>query len=387
MALFSRSLLALIVGQIGLHACMAGIRLAAPLLALHEGHAAWAVGVLMALFAAAPIALALQAGRLADRHGYHRPVRIAVGLTAGGGLLAVLATFAGPAQFVVLCVAAALAGAGANFGLIAIQRTAGRNARDAIERKQVFSWLGLAPALANVVGPVLAGVIIDAAGYRSAFFALMLLPLASLWFARQVPRETPPQVASAGATKPSAFGLLLAPGMRRLLLVNWLLSTSWDLHTFLLPILGHERGLSASAIGAILGAFAFAVAAVRVLIPLVARHAREPQVLAAAMLWTACVFGVYPLAHSAWLMGLCAVLLGLALGCVQPMIMSTLHHITPDERHGEAIALRSMTINLSSTLMPLLFGALGVALGAASLFWMMSASVAAGSWPARRVGV
>ena len=386
MALFSRSLLALIVGQIGLHACMAGVRLAAPLLALHEGHAAWAVGVLMALFAAAPIALALPAGRLADRHGYHRPVRIAVALTAGGGLLAVLATFAGPAQFVVLCVAAALCGAGANFGLIAIQRTAGRSARDAIERKQVFSWLGLAPALANVVGPVLAGVLIDAAGYRSAFFALMLLPLASLWFARQVPHETPPRSAAASATRPSAFGLLLAPGMRRLLLVNWLLSTSWDLHAFLLPIIGHERGLSASAIGTILGAFAFAVAAVRVLIPLVARHAREPQVLAAAMLWTACVFGVYPLARSAWLMGLCAVLLGLALGCVQPMIMSTLHHITPDERHGEAIALRSMTINLSSTLMPLLFGALGVALGAAWLFWMMSASVAAGSWPARRVG-
>jgi MFS family permease len=387
MALFSRSLLALIVGQIGLHACMAGIRLAAPLLALHEGHAAWAVGVLMALFAAAPIALALQAGRLADRHGYHRPVRIAVALTAGGGLLAVLATFAGPGRFVVLCVAAALAGAGANFGLIAIQRTAGRSARDAIERKQVFSWLGLAPALANVVGPVLAGVLIDAAGYRSAFFALMLLPLASLWFARQVPHEVPPQTATDGpAGKPSAFALLLAPGMRRLLLVNWLLSTSWDLHSFLLPILGHERGLPASAIGSILGAFAFAVAAVRLLIPLVARHARESKVLAVAMLWTACVFGVYPLAHSAWLMGLCAVLLGLALGCVQPMIMSTLHHITPDERHGEAIALRSMTINLSSTLMPLLFGAVGVAVGAAGLFWMMSASVAAGSWPARRVG-
>jgi MFS-type transporter involved in bile tolerance (Atg22 family) len=85
-------------------------------------------------------------------------------------------------------------------------------------------------------------------------------------------------------------------------------------------------------------------------------------------------------------MGVCAVLLGLALGCVQPMVMSTLHHITPDARHGEAIALRSMTITLSSSLMPLLFGAAGVALGATSLFWMMSASVAAGSWPARRVG-
>lgn len=386
MAAFGRPLLALIVGQIGLHACMAGIRLAAPLLALHEGHAAAAVGLLMALFAAAPIALAMQAGRQADRHGYHRPVRIAVALTGGGALLAWLATFAGSLQFALLCGAAALAGAGANFGLIAIQRTAGRAARDPIERKQVFSWLGLAPALANVVGPVAAGVLIDAAGYRSAFFALLLLPLVTLWWARQVPVEPARPAAAEDAARAGALDLLLAPGMRRLLLVNWLLSTSWDLHGFLVPILGHERGLSASAIGIVLGAFATAVAAVRLVIPLVARHAREPQVLAAAMLWTAVVFGVYPFARGPWVMGACAVLLGLALGCVQPMVMSTLHHITPDARHGEAIALRSMTINLSSTVMPLLFGAAGVALGASALFWMMSASVAAGSWPARRVG-
>ena len=71
-------LLALIGGQIALHSCMAGIRMAAPLAALREGHAAWAVGVLLGLFAAAPVALALAAGRLADRHGYHVPIRVAV---------------------------------------------------------------------------------------------------------------------------------------------------------------------------------------------------------------------------------------------------------------------------------------------------------------------
>src|SRR5690349_18739992 len=88
----ARTLLALIVGQICLHSCMAGVRMASPLLALREGHAEWAVGLLMGLFAAAPIVLALSAGRLADRHGYHRPMRIAVGLTVGGGLLAVVAS-------------------------------------------------------------------------------------------------------------------------------------------------------------------------------------------------------------------------------------------------------------------------------------------------------
>jgi len=381
----SRTLLALIICQIGLHSCMTGIRLAAPLQALRLGHSAFAVGVLLAFFAAAPIVLALRAGRLADRHGYHRPMRIAVALTAGGGLLAVLSTWAGAAQFVMLCGAATLAGGGANFGMIAIQRTAGRTARDSTERMRVFSWLGLAPAIANLLGPVLAGALIDLSGFLAAFSALMLLPLATLWWARQVPSETMP-VRDAEAAEATAWDLLLAPGVRRLLLVNWLLSACWDLHTFLLPILGHERGLSASAIGTILGVFALAVTAVRLLIPVIAHHMDEARVLSGAMLWTAVVMGAYPFMRSAWSMGACALLLGLGLGTVQPMIMSTLHHITPSQRHGEAIALRSLAINLSSALMPLVFGVMGAALGAASLFWAVGATVAAGSWPARLVG-
>ena len=39
-------MLALIVGQICLHACMAGVRVAAPLAALAEGRSAFAVGLL-----------------------------------------------------------------------------------------------------------------------------------------------------------------------------------------------------------------------------------------------------------------------------------------------------------------------------------------------------
>ena len=84
-------------------------------------------------------------------------------------------------------------------------------------------------------------------------------------------------------------------------------------------------------------------------------------------------------------MGTLAVLLGIALGSVQPMVMSTLHQITPHHRHGEALALRSMTINVSSTVMPLLFGVVGAAVGASALFWLMGAAVGTGSWPALRV--
>ena len=372
------------MGQIGLHSCMAGVRLAAPLLALRQGYSSWAVGILLGLFAVAPILLALPAGRMADRHGYHVPVRWAVALAASGGLLALLSTWLVQGDFIVLGAAALLAGAGANFGLIAIQRTAGRTARDATDLRRLFSWLGLAPALSNVVGPVLAGVLIDLGGFRAAFAAMALLPLLSLWWARQVPKETPPPRKFEPQQR-SAWKLLHTPGLRRLLLVNWLLSASWDVHTFVVPILGHERGFSASSIGTVLGLFAAAVALIRLLIPTLAHRLREAQVLVAAMLATALVFAVYPFVQSAWMMGVCAALLGLALGSVQPMIMTTLHQITPHDRHGEAIALRSITINFSSAVMPLMFGLAGAALGAASLFWVMGALVAAGSFQARRI--
>jgi MFS family permease len=377
---FPKPLVALILGQISLHSCMAGVRMAAPLQALDQGRSEWSVGLLMALFALGPIALALPAGRMADRHGYHRPIYVAVAMSLAGGMIAALSS-----HYLATCAAALLTGAGANIGLITIQRTAGRVVNDQTARIRIFSWLGLAPALANLIGPLAAGALIDLAGFRAAFTLLMLMSLAALGWSRIVPRETPAPPADAASRPRTSWDLLQAPGMRRLLLVNWLLSASWDVHTFVLPILGHQRGLSASAIGTIFGVFALSVAGVRLLIPLFAHRLTASQVLVASMLWVAAVFAVYPLVHSAWGMGLCAALLGLALGSVQPMVMSTLHHLTPAARHGEAIALRSMVINASSTAMPLLFGLLGTAVGAATLFWVMSGAIAAGGAAARKL--
>lgn len=386
MASFSRPLLALIMGQVCLHSCMSGIRVAGPLLALRSGQPAWVVGVLLGLFAAAPVLSSMYAGRLADRHGYHRPARLAVGLTVAGGVLAILSTWFEGAQLVLLGLAACLCGVGTNLGLIANQRTAGKLADgDRAALTRVFSWLGLAPAVSNVIGPVMAGALIDLSGFRGAFIALTMLPLATLWSSRLVQQEVPaaPRPASE---KRTAWDLLITPGMPRLLLINFLMSSSWDLHSFIVPVIGHERGFSASAIGLILGVFAAAVAGVRVLIPFLSHRLREHQVLASAMVFTALVLCVYPWVHSAWLMGLCAAALGLALGAVNPMVMTALHHLTPSERHGEAIALRSMTVNASSALMPLLFGAIGAAVGASTLFWVMGAAVGVGSWQARLIG-
>jgi MFS family permease len=167
--------------------------------------------------------------------------------------------------------------------------------------------------------------------------------------------------------------------MRRLLLVNWLLSSCWDVHTFVVPVLGHERGFSASVVGTILGSFAVASALIRVILPWIARRLQEYQLLAGAMILAAVIFGTYPFFESPLAMGVCSVCLGLVLGVVQPMIMSTLHQITPAHRQGEALGLRFMAVNASSVVMPLIFGAAGAVAGVSAVFWVVGAGVASGS--------
>lgn len=382
----------LVAAQISIHACMTGMRMAAPLWALRQGYSAAAVGMLLALFALTQVFLSLPAGRYADRHGLRRPVRLAVcAATLGAAIATIAPTYAG------LCLAALLCGGATGTALIALQRHVGLAARDAVQRRRMFSWLAIGPAFSNLLGPVLAGLAIDGgraaalavgaatdaatdvvtgtAGFRLAFALLMLLPLGAWFWVRGV-AELPRPGAREGQPGETAWGLLQRRSLRRLLLMNLALSMCWDVHTFAVPILGHERGLSASVIGGVLGSFALAAATVRVLMPLLGgERIRETWLLLGAMLVTALLFALYPLMPGAVEMALCSALLGLTLGSVQPMILSLLHHTTPAHRQGQAIGLRMMTINASSVCMPLMFGSLGSVMGVSALFWAVATVV------------
>ncbi|MGA0570815.1 MFS transporter [Variovorax sp. VNK109] len=369
-------LVRLIAAQVCIHACMTGLRMATPLLALREGFSPAAVGFLLALFALTQVFLALPAGRFADLNGLRKPVRWSIVVAVLGAGVAVIWPV-----YPVLCIAALASGGATGVATIALQRHVGRAVHSTTQLKQVFSWLALGPAVSNFIGPFCAGLLIDHAGttagdttgYRAAFLLMAVFPLAAWWWVHRV-KELPPVVADANGPR-RAWDLLGEPMFRRLLIVNWILSSCWDVHTFVVPIIGHERGLSASVIGSILGAFALAAAAVRVALPILAERLREWAVISGAMLMTAVLFSIYPLLHSALAMGACSVLLGIALGSVQPMVMSTLHQITPEARHGEALGLRLMAINASSVTMPMLFGALGAVIGVAGVFWIVGAVV------------
>ena len=379
----------LIAGHIFLHSSMVAMRMATPLLALRMGNSAWHVGLLLALFSLSQVFLSLPAGRYADRNGLQRPMRLSVLSAMVGATLSLLFPV-----FEVMCVSALCMGAASGIASVALQRHVGRAARDSAELRRVFSWVALGPALSNFLGAVAAGLLIDYGallmpaslsqpGFRAAFLFALCMPLISAWCIRGVPELEP--VTPVSGAQASAWYLLQSPPMRRLLMVNWLLSCCWDVHTFVVPVLGHERALSASVIGTILGAFAVAAVGVRLLIPIAAAQVKEWHALTASMVLTASVFAVYPFMQSPWGMGLCSVFLGIALGAVQPMIMSTLHQITPHAQHGQAIGLRLTTINFSSVVMPLLFGSAGAVVGVSVVFWTVGAMVALGAHSAWRL--
>lgn len=372
------ALAAMIACQVALHACAQGMRLAAPLNALGRGQGALWVGVTLSMFALGPALLALPAGRLADRRGYHVPLRLAAACALAGTLLAAWVQSSSS-----LCLAAALCGIGSGVGMIALQRSAGHLAVTPAERLRVFSLVALAPALAGLIGPLLAGALIDFAGFAPAFLALAVLPVLALWMAQAVPHEMPRSRARQNVPGGRASSLLRLPLLRQLLFVSWLVSVGWDLHGFALPLLGAERALPATALGWILAAYAGASMAVRVLIPVLAHRLPHGALLAASLALAAAVFALYPLQHGADGMALCAAALGLAFGAVQPAIMATLHAVTPSDRHGAALGLRALTLHASMAVMPLAFGLTGG--GATPLFWIMAAALTLGVVSALRL--
>jgi MFS family permease len=366
---------------ISLHLAFSGARVTLSLFALHLGASSLTVGFVMSLLAVVPMVFAVTWGRYVDRVGVRGPMYAGVIAL----LVALIAAFAVP-RLEMLFFVSALAGSGFMIFHIAVNQAAGLLGKPE-ERAQNFSLLALAFSVSSFLGPVLAGFSIDAVGYRYTFLLLAtaLIVTLAIMLVRSVdvPRH-------ATALKPGERkrlkDLLRVPGMRRVFVVSAMLSMAWDLFTFVVPIHGSRLGLSASTVGVILGAFGAAVFVVRLVLPLLARRVSEWRMLITAMLVSGTALTLFPLITDVPLLILLAFVLGIGLGGAQPMVMSLLYNKAPAGRGGEAVGVRTLLLNFSQAGIPLMFGALGAALGMTPVFWTMALALIGGAWYSRRGG-
>jgi predicted MFS family arabinose efflux permease len=339
-----------------------GSRVVASLLALSLGAGPMLIGVLIAAYSIFQLAFALVVGRISDRYGSRWPM-LGGAIAFGCGLIIPAASPTLPALFI----SAPLIGIGFVFFNVAAQNLAG-TLGSAADRTQNFSTMSLGYSSGHMLGPVIAGIMIDRYGFGPAyivFAALTLAPILTLALSRQLG-------ADGARSKPaasSAFDLLRLPALRRMIVVSGLVTTGWDLYTFYVPIYGHSIGLSASTIGTILGAFAAASFIVRVALPLLTRRFSVETVLASAMGIAALLF--LPFAFTEYVPALLMLSfgIGLTLGVSQPLTLNLTYNRSPAGRSGEVTGLRLTINNITHIAVPLAAGSVGALLGIAPVFW------------------
>ncbi len=355
------------------HIASYGSRVTVTLFAISEHSSAFTIGVLMALYALLPAFLSVAAGRWMDRIGVEKPFRfgsIAVGI---GTIL----PFIWPSLVALYCTSV-IVGLGFMLINVAAYHAVG-DMSNTEDRPVNFSYVALGFSTSTFIAPILSGVSIDSFGHRTTFLLLALftvLPILALSL-KLVPMHSTRKIA-ADKPKGHVLELLQDKALRKLFITMALLTLAWDVYGFTIPLHGSHIGLSASEIGIVMGAFAAATFAVRLAMPFIVSRIAPWTMLKFALFIAGTSFALIPFTHHVALLMVLMFALGLGLGAPQPMVLTLLHESTPQGRAGEALGLRTTLINTSQTVMPMIFGVVGAALGLSPIFWVMAALLMGG---------
>lgn len=377
------AMLLVVVNMLG----MRGSKITVSLMSLELGASQFMVGVIVALYSLLPMFLGLYAGKLTDRMGVRLP--IIFGSTGIGlGLLIPGLAPALPALFV----SAAAIGAAHIFYNISIQNLIGQLSRKE-ERARNFSNFAMMMSVSGFLGPLLSGMLIDTFGHAKTYLALTLGPLTGVIIMLCLPKFGTGLSGHSAAkgkggedegVKLTGFGLLANKPLRRVIVMSGILMTGLDLLHFYMPIYGHSIGLSASKIGTIMAAFSAAAFVVRVWMPAIVKRYGEHNVLTFALGVATVTYLIIPWVTNAAVLTLITFMLGLGMGCGQPLIMMMIFNRAPEGQSGEALGLRQTVNHFTHMAVPLAFGAIGTAFGVAPVFLLNALMLGSSGYLSRR---
>ena len=350
-----------------------GAKMVLSLSALAEGATPFQVGLLAATFPVFPLLLAVYAGRVSDRSGVMRPL-VGGAFGMGAGLLVPLAWhgFAG------LVACAFLVGFAQIFFHVAIHNLIGAFGGGEA-RTRNFATFSLGSSIAAFFGPSICGLTIDHAGFAATFVVMAVIAALPGAILLAYPRIVPP---GAGPGKGEKAGgsreLLRNPGLVRTLVMSGVTLTGIELFTFYFPVYGRSIGLTATAIGFVMSAYAVAAFIVRAGMPHATRTLGEGGVLTASLFMAGATFLAVPFVSQAMLLAVVAFFLGIGLGCAQPLTIILTYNPAPEGRAGEALGMRLAVNKATQIIVPLAFGAMGTALGLLPVFWATGGFLLAG---------
>lgn len=344
------------------------------LYAIELGASQLIIGVMIAVYSLLPALLALYVGRLSDRLG----VRVPMLVGSLGVSLGLLLPWLFQAMWA-LYASAALIGAAHMMANISAQNLVG-SLGGAEHRTRNFSNYALIMAAGSFLGPLAGGISIDYFGHARSYLYVAALPLVSvviLAFAQGGRRG--PRLKTEEEQAVLSTSLLANPALRRTLIASAMAVTGQDLFQFYMPIYGHSVGLSASAIGVVLGMFGVAAFVVRTALPGLVKRWSADAVFNGSLYVSAVAFLAFPLFDSAPALAAVALVLGLGMGCAQPVTLMLVYSRAPEGRSGEALGMRVTINQMMHIAVPILFGTLGTVFGVAPVFIVNSLIMAGGA--------
>ncbi len=332
------------------------------LYAVELGASPFVVGLLAAMFSICPALIAVQAGKLADRFGARW--LLLTGAAAGTLGMLVPYLFAGVAALFAGAVGMGVLDA---LFVVCVQNIVGLQSTPE-NRARNYSNYSLIGSTAGLSGPLIAGFSIDYLGHAAgcAIVALItLIPIVLILSRNDELRVgTPPAAHAQGGM----WEMLSDPGVRRTLITSSFLAAGSNLYLFYMPVYAHDAGLSASSIGFVISANAAAIFVVRAILPnLLARYG-EDRVLTLAFYVEAVSLMLIPFFKDAYVLALLSFIFGLGMGGGGPIITMLMFARSAQGRSGEGLGLKITVNHLTKMVSPLVFGAMGSALGLLPMF-------------------
>ncbi|OGA09075.1 MAG: hypothetical protein A2W68_08535 [Betaproteobacteria bacterium RIFCSPLOWO2_02_64_14] len=368
-----------VLSQVG----FSGSRVAVSLHALGLTANQFAIGVVIALYSLCPMLLSIAIGKFADRV----PPRLPVILGSAAMTVALLLPPLLPG-LPALCVAAFVLGLAHQVFSIPIEAIVGGIDGEKY-RARNYAFITMGWSAANFLGPLIAGFSIDYIGQLQVYLVLAALTAAPIPMLLLKPAMLPKVAAmhAEGATRGSVLDLWRMPSVRITIIAAGVVGSAQDLFQFYLPIYGHSIGLSASAIGTILGVVFVAAFVIRGILPLLVKKFREATILTLAMFIAAGAFTLPPFFVSPYALAAIAFLLGLGVGCAQPMTMSLLYVLTPAGRIAESFGLQKTVRNATHLVVPIVFGSVGAMFGVTTVFMSNSVILITSGFLLRKAGI
>lgn len=322
------------------------------------------LGLIVASTSLFPMFFAAYAGRMSDRVGLRLP--LLSGMFGTG--IALLLPFLFKNQLFILLVSQSLFGLFQIFTIVAFQNLIGALGTEKT-RSKYFATYTLGVSISNFLGPLITGFAIDHFDFGLTFMLLACFTiLPGLFFLFNI-IPFPKTVKKEDNEKGNFVELLLDPSLRKTFITSGIILTGVGLYEFYLPIYGNSLGLSASTIGIILSCNAIAYILSRLLMQRMLRKFNEETVLGGCLTIAAVAFFLIPVFNQSVLLMVISFIMGLGMGCCQPLSIVMAYNHSPKGRTGEVLGIR-LTVNKTIQFMvPILFGSAGSVLGFFPVFW------------------